>query len=85
MISPANAPTSRIRGGATPGVCALLVLLAVWPAGGAAVAATGGPEIQIARLQYGGGGDWYCDPSSLPNWLELFSTRTGIVGNPVYS
>jgi hypothetical protein len=36
------------------------------------------PEVRIARLHYDGGGDWYCDPSSLPNWLELFSTRTGI-------
>jgi hypothetical protein len=36
------------------------------------------PEVCIARLHYGGGGDWYCDPSSLPNWLELFAERTGI-------
>ena len=35
-------------------------------------------EVRIARLQYGGGGDWYCDPSSLPNWLETFTSRTGI-------
>jgi hypothetical protein len=35
-------------------------------------------EVCIARLHYPGGGDWYCDPSSLPNWLELFSERTGI-------
>ncbi len=35
-------------------------------------------RLQIARLHYQGGGDWYCDPSSLPNWLELFSARTGI-------
>ncbi len=35
------------------------------------------PDIRIARLHYSGGGDWYCDPSSLPNWLEEFSKRTG--------
>jgi hypothetical protein len=35
-------------------------------------------KVRIARLQYDGGGDWYCDPSSLPNWLELFNERTGI-------
>ena len=35
-------------------------------------------EVRIARLQYGGGGDWYCDPSSLPNWLRHFQERTGI-------
>lgn len=36
------------------------------------------PEVRIARLRYGGGGDWYCDPSSLPNWLREFQRRTGI-------
>jgi len=36
------------------------------------------PEVRIARLHYEGGGDWYCDPSSLPNWLTLFRARTGI-------
>ncbi|PID79251.1 hypothetical protein CSB20_10980 [bacterium DOLZORAL124_64_63] len=36
------------------------------------------PEVRIARLHYEGGGDWYCDPSSLPNWLEEFGRRTGI-------
>ncbi len=35
-------------------------------------------RLQIARLHYGGGGDWYCDPSSLANWQELFQARTGI-------
>lgn len=34
--------------------------------------------VRIARLQYEGGGDWYCDPSSLPNWLETFRERTGV-------
>ena len=36
------------------------------------------PEVRIARLHYEGGGDWYCDPSSLPNWLALFRSRSGI-------
>ncbi|MFO7655347.1 MAG: DUF4159 domain-containing protein [Candidatus Krumholzibacteriia bacterium] len=36
------------------------------------------PEIRIARLHYGGGGDWYCDPSSLPNWMAEFTRRTGV-------
>jgi len=36
------------------------------------------PEVRIARLHYEGGGDWYCDPSSLPNWLTQFQSRTGI-------
>ena len=34
----------------------------------------------IARLQYGGGGDWYSDPSSLPNLLRFLRdhTRVGV-------
>jgi len=30
----------------------------------------------IARLQYGGGGDWYSDPSSLPNLLRFLRENT---------
>ena len=30
----------------------------------------------IARLQYGGGGDWYSDPSSLPNLLRFIDNNT---------
>ncbi len=35
-------------------------------------------DIQIGRLHYGGGGDWYADPSSIPNWLDEFQRRTGL-------
>ena len=48
-------------------------------------AGTGEPDmlledtrIRVGRLKYGGGGDWYSDPSSLPNLLVEFSRRTGI-------
>jgi len=34
--------------------------------------------VRIARVKYGGGGDWYADPSSIPNWLGEFERRTGI-------
>ena len=34
--------------------------------------------VRIARVKYGGGGDWYSDPSSIPNWLEEVERRTGI-------
>jgi hypothetical protein len=34
--------------------------------------------IRVARVKYGGGGDWYSDPSSIPNWLSEFERRTGI-------
>lgn len=35
-------------------------------------------SITIARLQYEGGGDWYANPSSLPNLLEAVRERTAI-------
>lgn len=35
-------------------------------------------RVRIARVKYGGGGDWYSDPSSLPNLLREFESRTGI-------
>jgi hypothetical protein len=34
--------------------------------------------LTIARLQYGGGGDWYLGPSTLPNLLSEVRKRTGI-------
>src|SRR5579862_6896296 len=34
--------------------------------------------LTIARLQYDGGGDWYANPSSLPNLLEAIATRTSL-------
>jgi hypothetical protein len=35
-------------------------------------------SIGIARLQYDGGGDWYANPSSLPNLLSAIRERAGI-------
>ena len=35
-------------------------------------------EFTIARLQYRGGGDWYSDPSSLPNLLAFVRQNTNI-------
>lgn len=39
-------------------------------------------DFTIARLKYGGGGDWYCDPSSLPNLLKAINERTNIRAAP---
>ena len=36
----------------------------------------------IARLKYGGGGDWYADASSLPNLLNFVGQNTRIKVNP---
>jgi hypothetical protein len=34
--------------------------------------------LRIARLKYGGGGDWYSNPTSLPNLAEQVRARTSI-------
>ncbi|HEY4322016.1 MAG TPA: DUF4159 domain-containing protein [Gemmatimonadales bacterium] len=36
------------------------------------------PAITIGRLHYDGGGDWYANPSSLPNLLAAIRQRTTI-------
>lgn len=35
--------------------------------------------LTIARLQYDGGGDWYANPSSVPNLLAAIRDRTGVM------
>ena len=37
-----------------------------------------GQNFTIARIHYSGGGDWYSDPSSLPNLLNFVSENTHI-------
>ena len=37
------------------------------------------PRLTVARLQYDGGGDWYANPSSLPNLLAALHDRTSLV------
>lgn len=44
----------------------------------AAVPVESGPVLTIAQLQYDGGGDWYANPSGLPNLLEAIRERTGL-------
>jgi hypothetical protein len=36
------------------------------------------PGLVIARLKYGGGGDWYSNPTSLPNLAQAIAQRTTI-------
>jgi hypothetical protein len=54
--------------------------LAVAPAPGARAANTppGARAFGIARLKYGGGGDWYGDQTSLRNLMAALRQRTGI-------
>src|SRR5690349_4011058 len=36
------------------------------------------PQLTIGRLHYDGGGDWYGNPSSLPNLLTAIRQRTAL-------
>lgn len=36
------------------------------------------PGLSIVQLQYSGGGDWYANPSGLPNLLRAIRERTGL-------
>ena len=64
-----------------------LALLALAAAAAPKAAAQGGasplrppeaPGMTIGRLHYDGGGDWYANPSSLPNLLAAVRERTGL-------
>jgi hypothetical protein len=37
----------------------------------------GSPTVQIALLKYKGGGDWYCNPTSLPNLVKFCNENLG--------
>ena len=41
-------------------------------------AADPGAQMTVGRLHYDGGGDWYANPSSLPNLLNAIRSRTGL-------
>ena len=50
-----------------------IVLLALFlPAAG------GSDQLTVGRLHYDGGGDWYANPSSLPNLIDAINERTAL-------
>ena len=55
----------------------MIRLLSLLLFGGVAVAAAQAP-LTIGRLHYDGGGDWYANPSSLPNLLKTVGERTAL-------
>lgn len=61
-------------------VCVLgplaVVMAAAAPKRGDSAAGPG--RLAIARLQYDGGGDWYANPSSLPNLIRAIAERTSL-------
>ena len=58
-------------------VAAALGAAALFAVDAPAAAQASGPAT-VARLRYDGGGDWYANPSSLPNLLAAVRERTGI-------
>ncbi len=47
-----------------------------WPIPSGSVAAA---QLTIGRLHYDGGGDWYANPSSIPNLLAEIRSRTSLM------
>lgn len=68
------------------GVAGLLAVVAVplvvAHPGGATTLRAPTPRLAIARLQYEGGGDWYANPSSLPNLIKAIRERTSLPVDP---
>jgi len=60
-----------------------LVILILVSLAGAIAASGAGREAQnglvIARLKYGGGGDWYQGPSTMPNLAQALKERTSVL------
>ena len=56
----------------------LFFLLALCLAAGPARSGPVGGSFTIARLHYSGGGDWYANPSSLPNLLRFLQDNTRV-------
>src|SRR5918995_4918539 len=53
-----------------------LVVTGSAAAQGPAAAPSAGARMTVGRLHYDGGGDWYANPSSLPNLLDAIRSRT---------
>ncbi len=73
-MKPLRRCTARLQAGAALGVA-----LAAWSASGGLAQerpSEAPATMTIGRLHYDGGGDWYANPSSLPNLLQAIATRT---------
>ncbi len=57
---------------------AAILAAAFLPAGSAYAQNAAPPGMTIGRLHYDGGGDWYANPSSLPNLLRAIRSRTAM-------
>jgi hypothetical protein len=61
--------------------CGFTAPASVWPNPQSTIHNPQSP-FTIARLRYDGGGDWYANPSSLPNLLAAVRERTGLAVAP---
>ncbi|HJS46848.1 MAG TPA: DUF4159 domain-containing protein [Gemmatimonadales bacterium] len=61
---------------------ALAAVLALAPGSILAQEGAGAGALTIGRLRYDGGGDWYANPSSLPNLLAAVRAQTGLPTTP---
>jgi hypothetical protein len=57
---------------------ATLLLLVIVTAHAAVAGTARSSNLTIAQLQYDGGGDWYANPTGLPNLLRAIKERTGL-------
>ncbi len=62
----------------TPLLFSLFVHVLMPVASAASAVAPADPPLTIAQLEYDGGGDWYANPSALPNLLREIRERTGL-------
>lgn len=60
----------------------LLIVAVVFAIGSAAKIKAQGSSLSIALLKYNGGGDWYANPTSLPNLISFCNKFLGIGINP---
>src|SRR2546428_653083 len=76
---PRASSSGRLRGRPARVLAAALLVLAL-PGSGARADAPppGARDFSIARLKYGGGGDWYEDRTSMVNLLRALRERTSI-------
>ena len=68
---------SRVFHIATRG-CSALALLLLLPAANPVAPGESDAPLTIGRLHYEGGGDWYANPSSLPNLAKAVAQRTSL-------
>jgi len=69
---------SRTYPGTSVFLSMFLLLISTDAGRGQAADQAGAAPLVVARLQYGGGGDWYNDRSILPNLMRQVEQRTGI-------